>query len=172
MPPFEDFTIKDAIPSTIAIIFFIFQLIYGFFFATNTRYVALEYTGIGIFLLSGLVGIAPVIAFPQKGGVKKGKSFVYTTKIVTSGIYAIMRHPQYSSFMLWAIGSMFLFQHPVIIILGIPILVLIYYDMIQEDKNNINKFGKDYTDYMNTVPRVNFILGLLRLITKKHQKTK
>lgn len=167
MTSHDKFTFKDTIPSLIATTFFILQLIYGFFFATNDQNTPVAYFGIGTFLLSGFFGIAPIIMFPRKGRVEKGKSFVYTTKIVNTGIYAIMRHPQYSSFMLWAIGAMLLFQHPIIILLGIPVILFTYYDMIQEEKDNITKFGEAYVTYMNTVPRVNFILGLLRIITKK-----
>ncbi|MCK4530540.1 MAG: hypothetical protein KAU44_05130, partial [Candidatus Marinimicrobia bacterium] len=44
--------------------------------------------GIGM----GLV-MSPIIMFPRRGGVKKGRSFVHTTKLVDTGIYAIVRHP-------------------------------------------------------------------------------
>jgi len=39
--------------------------------------------------------IAPIVLFPRCGGVPKGKSFVNTTQLVDTGIYAIVRHPQY-----------------------------------------------------------------------------
>lgn len=162
----REFSWKDAIPSIFSGLFFLSQMIYGFVFADNSTISFVEYLGVGVFLLSGIFGMAPVIMFPRKGGVKKGKSFVNTTKIVDSGIYAIMRHPQYSSFILWAIGAMLLFQHIVVIMLGIPVIILTYYDMIQEDEHNISKFGTAYKEYMKKVPRVNFFLGIIRVLTR------
>ena len=46
--------------------------------------------GIGMVLV-----MAPIIMFPRHGGVEKGKSFVHTTRLVDTGIYSIIRHPQY-----------------------------------------------------------------------------
>jgi protein-S-isoprenylcysteine O-methyltransferase Ste14 len=163
----QNFSWKDALPSILSGLFFLAQMIYGFVFADNSTILIVEYFGVGVFLLSGIFGMAPLIMFPKKGGVKKGKSFVNTTKIVDSGIYAIIRHPQYSSFVLWAIGAMLLFQHIIVILLGIPVIILTYYDMIQEDKHNISKFGESYIEYMKKVPRVNFLLGIIRVLTKK-----
>ena len=167
MPAFDDFSWKDTIPSVISTILFLIQMYYGFFIAKNSTILILEYTGVAVFILSGIFGMAPVIMFPKKGGVGKGKSFVYTTKVVDSGIYAIMRHPQYSSFILWAIAAMLLFQNVVVVLLGLPILVLIYHDMMKEEKRNIKKFGESYKQYMKRVPRVNFLLGLYRRYLKK-----
>ena len=39
--------------------------------------------------------MAPIIMFPRRGGVARGKSFVHTTRLVDTGIYAVVRHPQY-----------------------------------------------------------------------------
>lgn len=167
MLAFDDFSWKDTIPSVISTILFLLQMFYGFFIAKNVTVLFLEYIGVAVFILSGIFGMAPVIMFPKKGGVSKGKSFVYTTKVVDSGIYAIMRHPQYSSFILWAIAAMLLFQNIVVIVLGLPIFILIYYDMMKEEKRNINKFGESYKQYMKRVPRVNFLLGLYRHYIKK-----
>jgi len=37
--------------------------------------------------------------FRKKGGAPKGKSIVQTTVLVDSGVYAVLRHPQYLGFM-------------------------------------------------------------------------
>ena len=39
--------------------------------------------------------MAPIVMFPRRGGVSRGKSFVHTTQLVDTGIYAVVRHPQY-----------------------------------------------------------------------------
>jgi protein-S-isoprenylcysteine O-methyltransferase Ste14 len=106
------------------------------------------------FVFSGLVfGWLPVIEFRRKGRVRKGKSYIHTTKLVDTGIYSIVRHPQYVTFILWAIAGMLLFQHWIIIILGVPIIPLTYIDSIRADKDSIEKSGDEYKIYMKRVLR-------------------
>jgi len=166
----KNVTWKDLIPSVLAGFFFVTQMIYGFFLVDNTRINLVEYLGVGVFILSGIFGMAPVIMFPRKGGVEKGKSFVHTKKLVDTGIYSIVRHPQYSAFILWAIAAMLLFQNWVVILLGIPVVLLTYLDMTREDKRLITKFGKSYKKYMKKVPRANFVWGIIRYIIRESTK--
>ena len=109
----------------------------------------------------------PVFEFRKKGMVKKGKSYIHTTKLVDTGIYSIVRHPQYMTFMLWAVAGIFLFQHWIVIILGIPIIPLTYIDLLNADKDGIKKFGEEYKQYMKKVPRANFLLGVIRILKRK-----
>jgi protein-S-isoprenylcysteine O-methyltransferase Ste14 len=56
----------------------------------------LAYVGVGLYVFSGMVfGALPIFEFRKKGGVRKGQSYVRTTKLVDSGIYSVVRHPQY-----------------------------------------------------------------------------
>ena len=104
----------------------------------------------------------------ERFGLIEWKAISMTNEIHGhTGIYSIMRHPQYSAFFLWAIGAMLLFQNWVVVLLGLPVIVLTYLDMIREDKRNIEKFGKPYEEYMKKVPRANFVVGIVRLITKR-----
>jgi protein-S-isoprenylcysteine O-methyltransferase Ste14 len=121
-------------------------------------------------MFSGLVfGMLPVYEFRNKGRVKNGKSYIHTTKLVDTGIYSIVRHPQYITLFLWSFAGMFLFQHWIVIIVGIPIMPLTYIDLINADKDGIRKFGDTYRQYMNRVPRANFFLGIIRLLQKRKQ---
>ena len=43
-----------------------------------------------------LLIMAPIVMFPRRGGVARGKAFVHTTRLVDTGIYAFVRHPQYT----------------------------------------------------------------------------
>jgi protein-S-isoprenylcysteine O-methyltransferase Ste14 len=116
-------------------------------------------------LVGGMVLVmAPIIMFPRRGGVKKGKSFVETTKLVDTGIYAIVRHPQYTG----GIFAIFLttllwYPHWLFGVLGVIGTVVIYLGCREEDKLLVKKFGKDYRDYMERVPQMNFFLGIVRL---------
>jgi protein-S-isoprenylcysteine O-methyltransferase Ste14 len=39
--------------------------------------------------------------------------------------------------------------------------------MSDEEEASIEKFGEAYKEYMQRVPRVNFLLGIFRLINQK-----
>jgi len=154
----------DFIPVTLVSILFISQIIVGIYLLSVVSQIqVLAYFGVGVYVFAGIVfGGFPVFEFRKKGGVEKGKSYIYTMKLVDTGIYSIVRHPQYVTFILWAIAGMLLFQHWIIILLGIPIIPLTYIDLIKADKDAIEKFGDDYKAYMKKVPRTNFLLGMIR----------
>jgi protein-S-isoprenylcysteine O-methyltransferase Ste14 len=159
----------EAAPSIIASLLFFLQIIIGFYLLSEvSQNQIVAYAGVGLYCFSGLVfGMLPVFEFRKKGGVQKGKSYIHTTKLVDSGIYSIVRHPQYITFILWAIAGMLLFQHWLIICLGIPVIPLMYIDLIHADRDGINKFGEEYKWYMKKVPRANFLLGTIRMLQRK-----
>jgi len=161
----------NTVPSIFATILFILQIIIGLYLLSDvTQIEILAYIGIGIYIFSGCIfGMLPTFEFRKKGGVKKGKSYIHTTKLVSTGIYSIVRHPQYITFMMFAIAGMFLFQHWIVICLGIPVIPLTYVDLMNADREAIKKFGDDYRKYMEKVPRANFLIGILRVLRKKNR---
>jgi len=167
--PRKSFSWMDFVPVTLVSILFISQIIVGFYLLSGVSQIeVLAYVGVGLYVFSGLVfGWLPVFEFRRKGGVKRGKSYIHTTQLVDTGIYSIVRHPQYVTFILWAIAGMLLFQHWIVVLLGIPIFPLTYIDLIKADKDAIEKLGDDYKRYMKRVPRMNLLLGILRLLRQR-----
>ena len=51
--------------------------------------------------------------------------------------------------------------------LSVTLSVLFYIVVLREDKGLIEKFGDYYKRYMQKVPRMNFIVGIIRLLTKE-----
>lgn len=107
--------------------------------------------------------MAPIILFPRRGGVEKGKAFVHTTKLVDTDLYSVVRHPQY----LGGILSIFvttplLYPHWLFVAMGVPAIILLYASTRVEDRYLVEQFGEDYRDYMQRVPRMNLVLGLIR----------
>lgn len=149
---------------TLISVLFILQIVIGLYLLPHiSQDQILAYLGVGLYSLSGLIfGMLPVFEFRRRGAVRPGKSYVHTTVVVDTGIYSIVRHPQYLTWMLWAVAGMLLFQHWAVVLLGIPIIPLTYMDMIREERNNIGKFGKEYERYMEKVPRANFLWGIVR----------
>ena len=134
---------KDQIPVTFTSISLISQIVVGIYLVSEISQIEIiAYIGLGLYFLSGIIfGMIPVFEFRKKGKVKKGRSYIHTTQLVDSGIYSIIRHPQYLTFTLWSIAGMLLFQHWIIILLGIPIIPFTYIDLIIADKDAIEKFG-------------------------------
>jgi len=135
-------------------------------------YVALFIVGWVVWAFGMVLVMAPIVVFPKRGGVPKGKSFVATTRIVNTGIYAVIRHPQYTG----GIYSIFIttllwYPHWLFAILGVIGTILTYLSVKEEDKRLITKFGDDYRVYMSRVPGMNIFLGIIRLIQNKRRQS-
>jgi protein-S-isoprenylcysteine O-methyltransferase Ste14 len=108
--------------------------------------------------------MAPIVMFPRRGGVAKGKSFVHTTKLVDTGIYAVVRHPQYlGGILALFLANFLLYPHWLFVVMGIPGVAILYFSTAAEENRLIEQFGNDYRDYMKRVPRMNIIAGIIRL---------
>jgi protein-S-isoprenylcysteine O-methyltransferase Ste14 len=46
-------------------------------------------------------------------------------------------------------------------------VIFLYLAMRVEEQSNIKRFGDDYMRYMNRVPRMNFLVGGIRLLRRK-----
>jgi protein-S-isoprenylcysteine O-methyltransferase Ste14 len=93
-----------------------------------------------------------------------------TTALVDTGIYAIVRHPQGGTAgILLNLALALIGQQWLLAVLAALGAILIYVDTFRADEVCIEKFGKEYVSYMQRVPRVNFVAGLLRLLA--HQGT-
>jgi protein-S-isoprenylcysteine O-methyltransferase Ste14 len=124
------------------------------------------YLGWAVWAVSVVFGLLPILILKRKGGVKKGKSYVATSVIVDSGLYAVVRHPQYTAGILWSLALIFISQNGLVTALGVVVILLMYIDIMKADKHEIEKFGEEYISYMKKVPRTNFLLGIFRLLKR------
>jgi protein-S-isoprenylcysteine O-methyltransferase Ste14 len=160
---------KSYISSSIAGVFTLTQLVCFFFFG-NQGFNVIRILGFILWLISIVFGILPIIIFRLKGEVPKGKSYIKTTVLVDSGLYGIVRHPQYLAGILLNLALILLSQHWLILVLGVPAMVLMYLDIQKADQYEIEKFGEAYRDYMTRVPQINFILGAVRQLQRRWEK--
>jgi len=160
-------TWKDLIFSSIGGILFIGQIVLCFLFYNWAGLNVLLYLGWIILAVAIVLGWRARVAFEKEGRAQEGESWLATAVVVDSGVYAVVRHPMYLSFMLLILALMLISQHRLSVIFGIPIVVLLYLGMRVEEQSNIKKFGDDYMRYMNRVPRMNFLLGLIRLLQRR-----
>ena len=164
------FSLRDVIFTTVFTIAFIIQIILMFLFFNELGIIILVYLGYIIWGFSLYFGLISFWTFKKRGGVEKGKSYLYTTKLVDNGPYAIVRHPQYLGGILFTISITFWTQIFLSIILSIIIIILTYQWTYVEDKNLIEKFGEDYKNYKVKVPRLNPILGIIRYFIRIKRK--
>jgi protein-S-isoprenylcysteine O-methyltransferase Ste14 len=128
----------------------------------------LRWIGWTLWWTGAVFGWLPIFAFLRKGDVPKGKSYVHTTRLVETGVYAIVRHPQMgTAWLLMSLALMLITQHWASVALGIPAMVLAYVDLLKADQRLVEKFGDAYQQYMERVPRVNFVAGIVRLIARR-----
>lgn len=145
------------------------QIILAFFFHVEGIR-ALRHIGWIIWAVGAVFGWIPILTLRRKGGVPKGKSYVKTTVVVDSGIYAVVRHPQYLAGILLSLALILITQHWLIVIIGAAAMVLNYIDILMADQDCIEKFGDDYKRYMERVPRTNFLLGCIRLLRSRKRE--
>ncbi|MBN1311576.1 MAG: isoprenylcysteine carboxylmethyltransferase family protein [Anaerolineae bacterium] len=127
--------------------------------------------GVILWWIGAVFGWLPIFVLGRKGGVPKGKSYVHTTQLVETGLYAVVRHPQMgTAWLLMCPSLMLMTQHWASVGLGIPAMAMVYLDLLKADQRLIEKFGDAYRRYMARVPRVNFVAGILRLAWQRIER--
>lgn len=107
--------------------------------------------------------MAPIVMFPRRGGVARGKTFIHTTKLVDTGIYSLVRHPQYlGGILALFLANLLFYPHWLFVVLGVPGAAILYWGTYEEEKRLVRQFGDDYVSYMKRVPRMNIVLGIIR----------
>ena len=169
MKRFQEFIygLHPFLLSSIASVLTVTQIILAFFLR-HPGPKALEWVGWVCLWTSGIFGVLPIITFRREGGVAREESYMKTTVLVDTGIYAIVRHPQGgTAWLLINLGVMLIAQRWTSVVLGLASMVLVYADTFKADQSCIGKFGDAYKHYMQRVPRMNFLAGVIRLLRKQ-----
>lgn len=91
--------------------------------------------------------------------------------LVDGGIYAVVRHPMYLGWILALfVATIFLHQHWLFVIIGILGIASVYLISREEDYSNIEKFGDEYKRYRETVPRMNIVVGIIRMLRRRKRE--
>jgi protein-S-isoprenylcysteine O-methyltransferase Ste14 len=127
----------------------------------------LFYIGAVFWLIGMILVIYPLFYFKSKGAVAPGKAYVHTGKMVTGGLYSVVRHVQYTGGVLSIFfATPFLYPHWIFVVLAIPGIWLTWLGTKREDQYLIDKFGNEYKEYMAKVPSMNLLTGICRKIKK------
>jgi protein-S-isoprenylcysteine O-methyltransferase Ste14 len=87
--------------------------------------------------------------------------------LIESGIYGVVRHPMYLGAMVVFLSWIFFHPHWIIVLISSANIAIVYWFILQGERQNITKFGNTYRRYMESVPRINLLAGLLRFLQSK-----
>jgi protein-S-isoprenylcysteine O-methyltransferase Ste14 len=103
---------------------------------------------IGLRILGSVLFIAGMVVFIVCAGqVYLGKLFKKGT--ATKGLYLFIRHPQYVSLAVAALGLAIMWPRFLTLFLLAVMLTLYYILAKDEERRMLNRFGESYADYMN-----------------------
>ena len=146
------------------------QIVLSFYLYSPNGNIMGRNIGLVVWILSVIFGWVPIPTLRKKGGVEKSKSYIQTTVLVKSGIYAVVRHPQYLAGILLNLALVLIVQNLIVTTIGFVAMILGYLIAFKADQDLIEKFGDDYKRYMRTVPRMNFVTGLIRLALRRQSR--
>ncbi len=99
----------------------------------------------------------------MRGG-GEGKVFV------ESGPYALVRHPEFLGHILIISALILMTQHWISLVMGLMLIGLLSLAMMMEERENIEKFGDAYRDYMERVPRINLPAGIIKRVIRRRRE--
>jgi protein-S-isoprenylcysteine O-methyltransferase Ste14 len=73
-------------------------------------------------------------------------------RVITNGVFSIVRHPLYLASILTYLGLIILTLSLLSFIIWIIAIIFYYYISRHEEKLLLSRFGKEYEDYMKKVP--------------------
>ena len=124
----------------------------------------LGYLGWVVLAVAIVLVALPLYVLPRKGKAGRGKGVTDTTVIVDSGLHAVIRHPLYLGWMLAYVALVLFAQHWLEIIVAAMGIASVYAISVQEERQMLARLGDEYALYMQRVPRVNLLAGILRLL--------
>ena len=116
---------------------------------------ALSIVGWVVWAFGMVLVMAPIIMFPRCGGVGKGKSFVNATRLVDTGIYGVVRHPQYLGNSVLAVGASMASGQ----LWGLAAWALLFWIFYvpairREDEKLQRRFGNEWQEWRKRTPAV------------------
>ena len=162
--------LTDIVLTTLFTILFIVQIINMFLFSNELGFTPLVFLGYIFWAVSIYLGFIPFFIFKRKGGVKKGDSYVKTTKVVDEGPYSIIRHPQYLAGVFFTISITLWTQTLFSFIITVLLILLTYQWTYREEQTLVQRFGNEYKAYQKRVARLNPIYGIYKYFTRKKKE--
>ncbi len=132
----------------------------------QVAHAALDYLAWAVWAGATVLLFLPTFTLRREGEVPSGKSYVATRRLVRTGIYALVRHPQYLGWMAMYLALLLFNPHWVLVVIAALGIACLYFIMVQEDARLVQKFGPPYERYMRAVPRLNLLVGVVRWLRR------
>ncbi|MHB1018373.1 MAG: methyltransferase family protein [Coriobacteriia bacterium] len=129
----------------------------------------LTVAGAALTLASLVALVVPVIQLKRQGGVADGDIFANTTTVVDTGLYAVVRHPQFLAMLVLAAGIALIAQRWTEALVGAAAAGAFLVDFRRADRRDLAKFGQPYQEYMERVPGWNPLVGVARVL-RRHRR--
>ncbi len=108
----------------------------------------------------------------KKMGHTPGHRSIWPNRLVKSGIYSCMRHPEHLGLAIVPFGIALLLNSLVAILSsGWAILAAFFFVAVIEEPECIEKFGEDYFEYMESTPAFSLRPGCLAKGLRELRKT-
>ncbi|MFW9996876.1 MAG: methyltransferase family protein [Candidatus Odinarchaeota archaeon] len=75
-------------------------------------------------------------------------------KVITTGVYSTMRHPQYFGGLVAHVGISFVFSAWYSLLVTPLVFIVVYVICWKEEKELLKEFGEEYEEYRKKVPRL------------------
>jgi protein-S-isoprenylcysteine O-methyltransferase Ste14 len=138
---------------SIALYFFLVSILEAHFEIAVFRYLGWILLAFGLLLI-----ISSTLALIRKN----------IKKLIEDGIYGFIRHPMYLGVILIFFSWIFFFPHWIIFLLSSLNIGVMYWFILQGERQNIDKFGEEYKRYMQAVPRINILGGIYKRLRGSH----
>ena len=159
---------QDIIKSSIYIPLMFYQFYLSWRYYNNLGYDWITNLGWLILVISAIFGWLPIYEFKKHGEVPDDKNYIHTTKLVDTGVYSIVRHPQFLAGILICLSMMLISQHRYSMVAGLVASIVYASDVPVADKKLVEKFGDSYLDYMEQVPALNLVTGIIRRLRREY----
>ena len=130
-------------------------------------FVALRAAGVVLLLASLGLWIPPFVLLSRHGAPAPGKGFTHTTRVVTSGLYGWVRHPQYLGYCLLVVGFVLTGLNALSVLAGVAAVVFFYLAARAEERYLLQRLGEEYARYMAQIPRLDLLRGALRRLKRR-----
>lgn len=144
----------------LGIAFFGLAIVPGFYVATGIPKSA-DYIPYAFSIVIGAITMLLALWVFRRSHKELGRNWSITLeirekhKLVSSGPYAFVRHPMYTSFLLIALGQAFLLANWVAGLAGlVGFSILFFLRVTKEERMMLENFGPEYRDYMERTKRL------------------
>ncbi len=145
----------------VAVVFFVnMALLSGLVVEITSVVEELIIVGWAVFGAGALFVTMSILTLRKKG----------TASLVDRGVYGVVRHPMYLGGMLMFVSHMFFGQTWMIVASTSIGVCCCYILTLWEEDQLIERFQDDYRQYMQRVPRVDFLSGTFRALGRRSER--